>query len=497
MFSGTITNDTWVPSTIPIPVIDLPDTLTPYSRSVTEYTSAATSCLAVLNNATIVNKCDEITSSVTDHFLEACIREFERAGSEHATTILHYSLIYYCVVGIGVDECSFDRYFYFCDDQAEDSLFAIWMIILIMFIVVFILIIIIVICWKKKKAQKDEHGTTLISRQRFDRTTLNMCDNEAMTETSFMKETHTGIGATGLPHAGRDSPEQWSSSAQSSRRQSVISTRDFFQSPIMFIGSPPLDTLAYEDGNVHSDSPSTTDQHISPLRKFFRKKSIGPSHVDHIHVHSASQDQLSNPLSSNQMKATVSEMLQTAHDTAGPQSPHPQPNYSSSSIIRGQQTPVPTFGADAPKSLFGTASPEPKFGGTTFAKPFNYTQPARLGAFASSGWAMSNKKSSRNIHSSPEGNEHVHTAVVGSKDDPFISDSRGATPGEHGGVSTKSQNEKPQIESTCEPTPWSKYTATLPPPMRKATEDKNAPKGETKHPKVKNLLDNLDMDEFI
>lgn len=466
----------------------------------TEYTSAATSCLAVISNTTIANNCDAVTSSVTDHFLEACIREYERAGSEHATTILQYSLIYYCVVVTGVNECSFDRYFYFCDDQApEDSGFAIWMI-LVLVIVLFILItaIIVVIRCKKKKSQKDEHGTTLISRQGLDRAILNMYDNEATTETSFMKETHIGIGATALPHAGRDSPGQWS---QSSRRQSIISTHDFFESPIMFIGSPPMDTLAYEDGgNVHIGSPPPTDQHISPLRKFFRKKSIGPSHghVEHIHVHSASQDRLSNPLSSNQMKSTVTEMLQKARESESPQSPHPQPNYSASAVFRDQQTPVPTFSADAPKSLFGTTSPEPKFGETTEK---SYAHPTRLGTFTSSAWAKPNQKFPRNIHASSERNEHVHTTSGRStdsalpilKDDSFISDSRGATPGEQG-ISTKSQKGNPQIEST---TPWSKYTATLPPPMGKATEGKNTSKGEPKTPKVKNRLDSMDRDEII
>ncbi|XP_045166456.2 uncharacterized protein LOC123529924 [Mercenaria mercenaria] len=313
--AGTISGLTgasnpWVPSSIPVPDISTANTLTAYGRSssnsvLTNYTAAATACLDVIKNDNISTTCSVLSSGTIDHFLEACIRDYDRIGEQEAQRILESTLIYYCATAMGGDECQFVGYFYFCKDVEEEAAGLPLIIIAAAAGGALLLIglIILIICLKKKKqkekeraAAEDDPSLSLVSNTKFNTTAL----RRNTTETSFVS---------------MDSRRQ--SAWDDGGRNSVVSVN----SPVMF-----------SDDEPSSPTPSTSGS-------FFKKGTVSPMTVA--------------PLT-EQKKIAVnnwSKLVQKATEN-GPVSPHPAPNPS---------TTAPNKKVE-PAKRYITTSPEP---GTT------------------------------------------------------------------------------------------------------------------------------------
>ena len=99
-----------------------------------------------------------MSNSLKDHFLEACIRDYDARNPQSATSTMLSTLIFYCEGALEVNECKFEGFLDFCapkDEQEEEAN-------LMIFIFagaggfLLILIIIIIICWKKKKQKKKQ-----------------------------------------------------------------------------------------------------------------------------------------------------------------------------------------------------------------------------------------------------------------------------------------------------------------------------------------------------
>ena len=317
-----------------------------------------------------------MTSSVKDFFLEACIREYERAGSEDAMKILQYSLIYYCVMVSGTSECSFEDYFYFCEEEdSSTSPFAFWIFIVIAVAVLLIVTVIIVVCYKKKQAakRKEVEEEELVSEVRNTKFRVTKLRTR---ETSFMSTSSTRIASPTWTDDGRRS------AASVSSRGSIDSR--FFESPIMFIGSPPSST--HDVGR--SPTPSSS-RGWSPLSFFSNKRSVSPGPVN-IKVTESPSGNMNERTQSVQKdkkeptvpvesgkKAALTKMLQIARENAGTTSPHPvnpsnkvtapkpQP-VSSRRLSSPESTPLPSANTSAPTSIFGArGTPLPKFSAPT------------------------------------------------------------------------------------------------------------------------------------
>ncbi|XP_060596110.1 uncharacterized protein LOC132750182 [Ruditapes philippinarum] len=373
--AGSSTEEMWIPSSIPIHAVHLPDRLTSYSRfDVPDYTNAARDCLEVINNETLTDNCASMTSSIKDFYLEACIREYERAGSEDAMKILLYSLIYYCVSVTGASECSFEDYFYFCEEEEDSSSseFPFWIIILIVIVILLIAAIIIVVVYKKKhskgnQALEEEELVSEVPHRKFDRTKLRT------RETSFMSTTSTRIASPTWSEDGR-------SSAASMTSRGTINSR-FFESPIMFIGSPPTSTQEFG----RSPTPSSS-RGWSPLSFLSGKGSVSPEPIN-IKVNSSPSGNINDKQKPKDKKeatvsaasgsqAAVTKMLEKARANAGTTSPHPinppnkmfsQPQPSTTrALATPASTPLPPGNSSAPTSIFGArGTPLPKFSAPT------------------------------------------------------------------------------------------------------------------------------------
>ncbi|XP_053400320.1 uncharacterized protein LOC123558658 [Mercenaria mercenaria] len=549
IISDTITNETWVPSTIPIPAIHLPDALTTYSRTKSNYTTAAADCLAEINNETIANNCEAMASSLVDHFLEACIREYKRAGAKEATRIMHYSLVYYCVTVIGVNDCLFDHYFYFCDEKApDDKGFPIWIIILIIVICILIIAIIVVcccffVCMKKKKGRKHREGeVTLISQRNFENKLYMEHDNEGMHEgmheTAFGRETHTRIG---VHFGGSDSPAYFNS-AHSSRRPSV-DTDDLFESPVMFISSPPTETLDTEDRhNVHGEAPSSQRPRFSTaLKRFLGRKSVGmyDEHIQHIDVGTPSADGDDNTHKATEAKGhvtetvvpqSVKELFHKEQQSERSSSPHPAPDTENvhpkgtrPKVLHDTHhdahahafTPFSTFGrkehstpahaADAPTSIRGRHSPH-FF--STEAERTHHTEDETKVKHVPGSSESPNIRFSRNIHPDPHDYAEVHGSLFGSRGKPLPllddfsgesgTNSRSSTPGlKQPEEALKTKKKKVKSPVTTDPSitsPWEKYVAPLPTSLKKGTKKKSS-KVKPKTTKEQDIVCDMDNED--
>lgn len=181
----------WLPSSIPVPDSPTTATLTAYSRSTSNrvaanYTAAASACIAVIKNDTIANSCNSVASGVIDHFLEACIRDYDRIGEVEAQRILESTVIYYCATAMGVDECKFKGYFYFCLEEEDDAAglpIAIMAAAGIAVILLTLVIITLIRCMKTQKNKGERYpGLMLVSNTKFNAKGL----KRTTTETSFV-----------------------------------------------------------------------------------------------------------------------------------------------------------------------------------------------------------------------------------------------------------------------------------------------------------------------
>lgn len=332
-----------------------------------DYTDAVSNCLDVISNETISDNCASIATSVTDFFLEACIREYERAGSVDAQKILQYSLIYHCVSVTNVDECKFKDFFYFCDETPEDSKSSSIIIIVVVILVVSLLIaaIIAVCCIKKKlKSRKnieEEEPFTEVSHTKF--------RPRKLTETSFISNRSSRAVSPTWLDDGRSSAASWRSSGSVDSR--------FFESPIMFIGSPPTST----QDNGRSPTPSSS-RGVSPF-SLFGKRSVSPqpqtiSVTSHPRGESRKKvfdsnrkEQVIPPPTGGQTMDSISKMFQKARESGDASSPHPRKpqnkvsgsQLSASRSLGGPSfTPLPSANRTAPTSIFGAReTPLPKF----------------------------------------------------------------------------------------------------------------------------------------
>lgn len=325
----------WKPSTAPVSSISSPGPLTVYHRSNThDYTQAASDCLSVLNNETITKHCDVLPSGIRDHLLEACIREYDRAGKEESKNIMYSSLIFYCATAMQVDECKFKGYFYFCDETAEEdsSGFPMWIIgVAAGGLLLLILLIIIVICLKKKKKKETQEFTEQqdeINQQyqmlhskntntRFNKSRLAYYDNR---ETTFMDSGAVGPGRASAWSNGRDS-------AMSDGRasQATISSR-FFESPMMFMNDEPSGP-----NRARSQTP-TSSRGFSPLN-FLGKGTVSPTPTSIMvdtpgnvpDTYKSKKDFTGVKTEGKDTFSAVSKLLNKARKEAPPESPHPAP----------------------------------------------------------------------------------------------------------------------------------------------------------------------------
>ena len=235
---GAETPTLWRAATVPIPDIYLPIRLR-IDKDI-DYTSAATDCLAVLEEGNFTEHCEDMSSSLKDHFLEACIRDYNITGPDSATSMMLSALIFYCQGALDVDECKLNGFFDFCRPVDEGAAgFMWWIIIVIVLILVIIIIIIVVVIYKKKQKRK-----RLIEGTEDD-----------------MDGFHTLSSKHGYFHPGVESETSFiegrSSSAWSDGRRSVDSIDSrFFESPVMFLGAPP-DRFVYRDYGKSPTSGTT------------------------------------------------------------------------------------------------------------------------------------------------------------------------------------------------------------------------------------------------
>ena len=222
----------WQASTVPVQDIYLPDTLR--TDKTTNHTEAATACVEVLNEGNLTEHCSDLSSSLKDHFLEACIRDYDSLDPQSSTDTMLSVLVFYCQVALDVDECKLSDFLDFCPpmEKEEEIGFMWWILGAIGGLVALIFIICCIICIKKKKDKKKRLVETMVAdSDGF--TSLpskgDLSDAGEERETSFMR--------------GRIS----SVNSFASGRNSVSSIgSNVFESPDMVFGAPP-DRFTYRD----------------------------------------------------------------------------------------------------------------------------------------------------------------------------------------------------------------------------------------------------------
>ena len=182
-----------------------------------------------------------MSSSLKDHFLEACIRDYDGMDPQASSDTMLNNLIFYCHVALEVDECSFSGFLDFCPPvEAEEEAD----IMIFIFaaagggLLLIILLIIIIICCKKKQKKKKQVEDLLLDVNGFSALGSDGNLNRANSETSF-------------------SNGHRPSSSYSGGRRSVSSIgSSLFESPMMFSGAPP-DRFTYGDSRSQSRNSLT------------------------------------------------------------------------------------------------------------------------------------------------------------------------------------------------------------------------------------------------
>ncbi|KAH3879983.1 hypothetical protein DPMN_003895 [Dreissena polymorpha] len=338
--TGTDLTQLWKPSSIPVDNRNSPRTLTTYSRTTNDdYNTAATICLEVVSNENLTEHCSSLPTGVIDHYLEACIREYNRIGETEAQTIMLRSLIFYCGTATETSQCNFKDYFYFCDDMpSESSGFPLWVIGVVIGIVLLIAIIIAIICFIKQKNKKKEEDEFIEVDQQY------RLLNNRIRNTRFNPSRLGHSGQRETSFAGSESA--WSDYGRDSRlsvdsHDSLASVGSrFFESPIMFMSDPPTSTQG-----SRASSPS------SGFFGMFGKKAVAPTKSILVETpsdmpeHFKSKKDFSQADTKKPTYSTVSKLIGRARQEAVPESPHPTPGPV------GQPVPL---GTHVPRSsLFG------------------------------------------------------------------------------------------------------------------------------------------------
>ena len=205
----------------------------------------------MLNEGNFTKHCENTSSSLKDHFLEACIRDYDTMGAENATNVMLSVLIFYCQGIYNVDECSLPGFFDYCRPTVEPEDGFYWWIIIIIVVVLIIIIVIVVICICKIK-KKNHMVDNRVNETAFGNYPLSnkgiFSHHEFEYETSFNEE-----GADDFRLLGR--------------RRSLESTDlPFFESPVMFLGAPP-DRVQFRDYTKsphRGASPMSIDISVAP-----------------------------------------------------------------------------------------------------------------------------------------------------------------------------------------------------------------------------------------
>ena len=246
IFSGTNSTSLWKIATAPVTDIYQPVTLR--TDSSTNYTQGATDCLEVLNEGNLTEHCGAMSSSLKDHFLESCIRDYDVMDPQSATDTMLKVLVFYCQVALEVDECSLSGFLDFCPPVEAEEEASIMIFIFAAAgggLVLLIIIIIIIICCKKKQKKKKQVEGLLVDANGF-----------------------SMLGSNGNINPAGDSETSFSdgrrpSSSFSGGRRSVSSIgSSLFESPMMFAGAPP-DRFTYGDRGRSLSRSSMTSSRMS------------------------------------------------------------------------------------------------------------------------------------------------------------------------------------------------------------------------------------------
>lgn len=436
----------------------------------------------------------------------------------------------------------------------DDSEFPVWLIILIVVICVLIIAIVIVcccfcICLKKNKRKHIDREPRLISNRKFKNELFMHHDNEGMHaslphpedihETAFGWETSTGIG----PHFAHDDRDLTDDGHHIHiNRRPSIDTDDLFESPVLFIGQPPSETQDHEDRYHHMHGDTSRDNKTSrfstAFNRFIGKRSINPhqEHIEHIDV--GSRIRTTDEASAHQMDGkhevphTVKEMIDKTLQSDRPFSPHPPPStentHPNGSRLKtlhdihydtDGNAPFSTFGRReikspahapfAPTSLRGRHSPD-LFSRERHGHDESESPQLTL-KFPHEEYGMSKETNepalpnilfSRNIHPNPRDYAQVHESLFGTREHPLplldndFSDSsskassRASTPQSKGAKKKKSKSKSSAITDPSITSPWQKYKATLPSPLKKMkdTKQKKSSKVKPKMTQEKQVL---------
>lgn len=467
---------------MPITSVHSATTLSAYSRSSSvNYTNAAIDCLDTLTNDTITDNCDTLPSAIKDHLLEACIREYNRIGAAEAQNILLNSLIYYCATAMGVDECKFDGYFYFCDEEeTEDSAFPIAIIAGVAGALLLLLLIILVVLIRKKMAKKkkeeedlDQHYQMLHNANtntRFNKSRLGRYDQK---ETSFSRRSSRVSdvgGSAAWSQDGRDSVCSESAS---------IGSR-FFESPIMFIGDAPSGTMD------RSQTPSSA-RSFTPLSFFNRKQSVTPQSItvspparDVPEKFKSKQDFSNVKTEGKNTFSAVSKLIDKARKDNECTSPHPAPGAEPPARrVSSPATPM----SPSSSGFFSYTSPR-----GAASTPTSPTSPGPSGGFFDKNGQNPLPRAQPNAPSSIFGGNSRGTPKP-SFDAPTTLSGNRSTPQPKFGADPLS-SPSPLGDA---PTPWKKPAAIprLPGPLSfgKRQKSSSAPKDLEKQ----NMIDDIDM----
>ena len=346
IFSGTITNTTWLPSTIPIPDIVAPETLK--NSDGNNYTQAVTDCLAVLSDPNITANCpDVLNSGVTDHLLEACIREHYRGNTENATGVLFNSLLFFCEGAMGVSSCLFVGHLDFIcipESDSSESGSSIMMIgaaaggLLLLIIIIVTIILVRKRCKSKKGGGKEDDDELLddwrpVSNMRFRARRVITPDPDV--ETSF-----TRPGSVTLSDSGRQSVDTINSRVLASP-VSFVNNQDSRLSFYLNMNSPTPNEGRNSVLTQHGQSASASNQtsHTVQVGAIPENETIDNTNVTSVAHNAPPRSPTFGPFES-----VTTPDCEVYHPT-------PQPLHNNRFATSPTETPVPSFGASAPFSL--------------------------------------------------------------------------------------------------------------------------------------------------
>ena len=255
-------------ATIPVTDIYTPTTLR--TGDTTNYTQAAIDCLEVLNEGNFSENCGDMGSSLKDHYIESCIRDYDSANPQGSTETTLSNLIFYCQAALEVDECKFTGFLDFCQptDETDEEANIMIFIFAGAGACLLILIIIIICCWKKKqKKKKKVEGLLVLDADGFTTLSGGAHSNPFMeNETSFVDGGRRSVSSIG---SGMGSPDVFQSAPPDrfvykdqkrslSRSLSTTSRLSGSNSSIDIMVSPTPEPAQIDNRSVTAVSPDSS-----------------------------------------------------------------------------------------------------------------------------------------------------------------------------------------------------------------------------------------------